>query len=512
MLDEGKMDAAKQAATAFVDTIGPKDAAAVIAFSTDVRIVQGYTADKVALKNAINGLAAKGDTDLYGAVTQSAQLIGALPQAQRAMLLISDGEDTVKKQTLDGSIQAAKSAKTAVYTFGLGKDAQGGPLKDALVKLAVGTGGQSAFVANSGDLKNTFAKQAERFRRRYVLTYTSQLLGDDKPHNLTVKAKRGDQDGEGTSQFTAKRLPMDFDVVGLADVTKVGGTIRVQIAVKSGTPQQVELLVDDKSRGTAGAPFALQWDTSAEPPGMHRVIVRVKDASGATTDRAFVVSVDAPATAVPSATVAPSATPAPTIAPTAVPTVAPTVAPVAASAGAGNTLSYAIAGVLGLGLIGGLAFLLLRRRGKGPQPLPAPEPARPADCAKPTPPPTPVGESAVLPAIETSIASAQPALPQPRARLHVAHYGAQWEFLAEKPEVNLGREATNDIVIRDPLASRRHARLVTEGGEFWLEDLKSMSGTRINGEVVAKHKLATGDQVGIGDAVIVYSALPEQVV
>ena len=499
MADEGRMDAAKQAATAFVDVLGSKDAVAVIAFSTEVRIVQGYTSDKGLLKNAINGLAPRGDTDLYGAVTQSAQLIGALPMAQRGILLISDGEDTINKQTLDGSIQAAKAARTAVYPFGLGKDASSGPLKDVLLKLGTGTGGRATFVANPGDLKSIFAKQSEQFRRRYVITYTSKLPGDGKQHTLTLRAKKGGQSAEIKGAFTTKHTPLDFDVVGLSDATKVNGTIRVQLALKGGAPQQIELLVDDKSRGTAGAPFALQWDTSAETPGLHKVIVRVKDSSGATSDRSFVVDVQGPATAVASPTVAATATSAVRALPTA------TAAPAAAASD--NTLLFAIAGIVGLGLGGTVLFLLLRKRPVAPTPPPAaPEPPRPMDRTEVILPPEP--EAPPPPPVEATIVAAPPPPLQPRARLQVTHHGSDWEFIADKPEVVVGRESSCDIAIKDPLASRRHARFVVEGGEFWLEDLKSLNGTRANGEVVARHRLAAGDQVRIGDAVIVFSPLP----
>jgi pSer/pThr/pTyr-binding forkhead associated (FHA) protein len=44
----------------------------------------------------------------------------------------------------------------------------------------------------------------------------------------------------------------------------------------------------------------------------------------------------------------------------------------------------------------------------------------------------------------------------------------------------IGRGETNDLVLRqDPTISTRHARIVREGGHFWLEDLESSNGTFI---------------------------------
>src|SRR5439155_27124657 len=65
MADDAKIDAAKSAAAAFVDTFGPKDSAALISFSDQVKVVQPYTTDRAVLKSAIAGLQANGDTLLY---------------------------------------------------------------------------------------------------------------------------------------------------------------------------------------------------------------------------------------------------------------------------------------------------------------------------------------------------------------------------------------------------------------------------------------------------------------
>ena len=72
-------------------------------------------------------------------------------------------------------------------------------------------------------------------------------------------------------------------------------------------------------------------------------------------------------------------------------------------------------------------------------------------------------------------------------------------------EVVIGREPTSQVVIRDPLASRRHARIYIADGVAWVEDLKSLHGTRVNGDLIdSPRALADNDQIRIGDAVITY--------
>jgi len=63
----------------------------------------------------------------------------------------------------------------------------------------------------------------------------------------------------------------------------------------------------------------------------------------------------------------------------------------------------------------------------------------------------------------------------------------------------LGRDPSNTVVIDVPFASTEHALLSLRGDRWWLEDLGSKNGTRLNGERLnAPAIVATGDEVGIG--------------
>lgn len=77
------------------------------------------------------------------------------------------------------------------------------------------------------------------------------------------------------------------------------------------------------------------------------------------------------------------------------------------------------------------------------------------------------------------------------------------------PETTLiGRDPSCDIVLDDSAVSRQHAkiRVVEEEGKkkFVLHDLASENGTFVNGEAIAKHELADGDQVLIGRIKLVF--------
>jgi hypothetical protein len=62
----------------------------------------------------------------------------------------------------------------------------------------------------------------------------------------------------------------------------------------------------------------------------------------------------------------------------------------------------------------------------------------------------------------------------------------------------IGRAADGDLVIADPLVSRRHARLAPRGGQLVLADLGSTNGTRVNGHVVREAVVGPGDRIELG--------------
>jgi hypothetical protein len=65
--------------------------------------------------------------------------------------------------------------------------------------------------------------------------------------------------------------------------------------------------------------------------------------------------------------------------------------------------------------------------------------------------------------------------------------------------LTLGRSEECDLVVRDPRASRRHARIVSDDGGWVVEDSGSSNGTFIDGAQVRRARLARGQTLTIGD-------------
>jgi len=71
-------------------------------------------------------------------------------------------------------------------------------------------------------------------------------------------------------------------------------------------------------------------------------------------------------------------------------------------------------------------------------------------------------------------------------------------------ELSIGREAVNQVRLVDPSVSRRHALISREGEQFKLVDLNSFNGTFVNGVPVLERILEHGDQVAVGDVLLLF--------
>lgn len=69
---------------------------------------------------------------------------------------------------------------------------------------------------------------------------------------------------------------------------------------------------------------------------------------------------------------------------------------------------------------------------------------------------------------------------------------------------NIGRHVNNNVIITDPNVSRYHARIVWNDGKFYLEDLGSTYGTKLNGKDVKVKQLFNGDTISIAGTPILF--------
>ena len=77
-------------------------------------------------------------------------------------------------------------------------------------------------------------------------------------------------------------------------------------------------------------------------------------------------------------------------------------------------------------------------------------------------------------------------------------------FALPPGEVSIGRDSSNHLWAPDPALSRRHCVLVASGQQVSIRDLGSRNGTLVNGVPIEQQEMRHGDQIYIGDSVLLF--------
>jgi len=78
------------------------------------------------------------------------------------------------------------------------------------------------------------------------------------------------------------------------------------------------------------------------------------------------------------------------------------------------------------------------------------------------------------------------------------------ELTFEQGSYTIGRVEGNDVLLSSGTVSRRHARVFTDSGRCFIEDLNSSNGVYVDGQrIVGTAELTSGSQVRIGDYLLV---------
>ncbi|HET9315431.1 MAG TPA: VWA domain-containing protein [Vicinamibacteria bacterium] len=187
---EQKIQVAQEAGARFLRALRPGDLAEVVQFNDRVRVLHDWSGDSGALEEALRTTRPSGATVLYNAlyVTLKELRTQGTPDVprRRAVVLLSDGEDTASLATEEQVLELAREAEIAIYAIRLRSDPpmarerEGqGRAKYFLTALARDTGGQVFFPDRLGDLQSVYARIADDLRSQYTLGYVSSNAARD---------------------------------------------------------------------------------------------------------------------------------------------------------------------------------------------------------------------------------------------------------------------------------------------------------------------------------------------
>jgi Ca-activated chloride channel family protein len=173
---------AQRAAVRLLRTLRPGDEAEVAQFSRSLSVLQESTADLDALERAVYEVSPQGETALYNALyvtlKDQARNRNQDELQRRAIVVLSDGEDTASMVDDEQLIDLARQAGVVVYTIGLlappvaGRPAPTVPTY-VLTALARETGGRAYFPRSLAELDGAYDRIASELRTLYGVGYVS---------------------------------------------------------------------------------------------------------------------------------------------------------------------------------------------------------------------------------------------------------------------------------------------------------------------------------------------------
>ncbi len=119
-MDGEKIQAAKAALNRFLyDLLDPQDEIFLYTFDDDPRLLQGWTTDRQALSRSISRIRTDGATAMYDAVAEAIPLASTGRHQKKAIVLISDGNDTSSHTPLVDLKQLVRESEVMIYAIGI---------------------------------------------------------------------------------------------------------------------------------------------------------------------------------------------------------------------------------------------------------------------------------------------------------------------------------------------------------------------------------------------------------
>jgi VWFA-related protein len=241
-----KMDAAREALRRFVyDLLSPGDEMFLYRFDNQPTLVEGWTQDRARLMRGLGSVRPSGGTALYDAVADAVPLAAEGSRRKKALVAISDGNDTNSEMTVDDVQRLIRESEVMVYAIGIDGSSGGGVISQprprielpggisfpwptrpsrpgqspvpsrtrggaeervnerALRMITDDTGGRTEVIAGARNLDQATAGIANELSKQYFLGYVSNRPKDGRWHTITVQPRNGNYQVRARRGFVA---------------------------------------------------------------------------------------------------------------------------------------------------------------------------------------------------------------------------------------------------------------------------------------------------------------------
>ncbi|MCU1262443.1 MAG: von Willebrand factor, type [Bryobacterales bacterium] len=195
------IEAERVASFRFIDQVlrEDKDQVFIMQFDTSVQLRQRLTNSRRSLDEVLpyvdtetrKQLIAQGggSTLLYDAVLKASNEVMKTRTGRKAMIVLSDGEDTGSEATITQAIEAAQRADTLIYSIFF---SGGGSGQKVLMRMSKETGGGFFEVTKKISLEQIFAILEDELRSQYNIGYVSDqpvVISEFRKLQLTTARK-----------------------------------------------------------------------------------------------------------------------------------------------------------------------------------------------------------------------------------------------------------------------------------------------------------------------------------
>src|SRR5216684_2564502 len=201
--EERTLPEEKAAAQSFLESVlrPNRDEAAVVSFTGEVTLEQGLTGNIGRLRRAIDQVefvppsgyigggvvvggtppisdtqqALAGSTAIWDAIwaTSNELLSVSAEHTRRAIILLTDGVDTISQVRMQEAINRALKADALIYAIGIGDRYSFGVDEGALKRITGATGGRAYFPRSERELRDAFVQIQKDLREQYLVAYSS---------------------------------------------------------------------------------------------------------------------------------------------------------------------------------------------------------------------------------------------------------------------------------------------------------------------------------------------------
>ena len=191
---EERVTLARAAAIQFLDGLRRDDVAAIYSFDSKVSLIQPFSNSRDVTEKIFD-LKSKGMTVLNDAIFVAAGELSNRPEKRRAIIVLSDGEDTLSKRSDEKALKAALSANASIYTIDMSSAsmpvAQRAKSQGALRKFAEKTGGTFVKTPGGAAMREAFRQIAGTLGLQYTIGYQpASSKRDGKWHDLELRISK----------------------------------------------------------------------------------------------------------------------------------------------------------------------------------------------------------------------------------------------------------------------------------------------------------------------------------